>query len=93
MEVTSIFKAVRAIEAIPVNGDDDAASWSSRHFSLANARDDRPSDLPHLLRRVATAIEDHAITADELLDVTVSSEITAHGPWWSATVYWSPNEH
>lgn len=25
----------------------------------------------------------------ELLDVTVSQETTADGPWWSVTVYWS----
>lgn len=66
-----------------------AESWSSRHFSLANALHDRPGDLPHLLRRLAGAIEDHAITADALLDVTLSNEITADGPCWSATAYWS----
>lgn len=66
-------------------------SWSSRNFSLANARDDRPGNLPHLLRRLAAAIEDRAITADELLDVTISDEITAEGLCWSATVYWSAN--
>lgn len=56
---------------------------------MANARDDRPGDLPHLLRRLATAIEDHAITGDQLLDVTISSEATFEGTWWSSTVYWS----
>jgi hypothetical protein len=27
----------------------------------------------------------------DLLDVTISQEMTEHGPWWSATVYWSPD--
>lgn len=66
--------------------------WTSRHFSLANALDDSPSDLPLLLRRVADRIEASAIRPDELLDVTISSELREFGPWWSATVYWSRND-
>ena len=66
-------------------------SWSVRHFSLANALDDRPADLPHLLRRLADAIESHGIVPEDLLDVTVAHEVMAEGPWWSATVYWSPD--
>ncbi len=27
----------------------------------------------------------------DILDVTVSQEMTEDGPWWSATVYWSPD--
>ena len=64
--------------------------YSCRHFSLANALDDRPTDLPHLLRRVADMIEAEGIGADDLLDVTISHEMRADGPWWSATVYWAP---
>lgn len=63
--------------------------WTSQHFSLANALDDRPSDLAHLLRRVADEIDERHIGAMDLLDVTISSQMTADGPWWSATVYWS----
>lgn len=63
--------------------------WTCRHFSLASAIDDRPSDLPHLLRRLADELNRHQIGPMELLDVTIASEITEDGPWWSATVYWS----
>lgn len=64
--------------------------WTCQHFSLANALDDRPTDLAHLLRRVADELDRQQIRPIELLDVTISSEVTADGPWWSATVYWSP---
>jgi hypothetical protein len=65
-------------------------NWPSRHFSLANPLKDGGGDLPRLLRRVADAIEDQAIQPDEILDLTISSDTTDSGPWWSATVYWSP---
>ncbi len=68
------------------------SEFSCRHFSLSNAVDSGTSDeLPVLLRHVADAIEDKAIKPMEILDLTVSSEITADGPWWSVTVYWSPD--
>jgi hypothetical protein len=67
--------------------------WPVRHFSLANPLADRPGDLPHLLRRLAEAIEAHAIVPEDLMDVTVSQEVTDQGPSWSATVYWSPDPH
>lgn len=70
---------------------DDHPEYNARHFSLANALDDRPADLPHLLRRVAAKIEQYGIDPMELLDVTISKEMTADGPWWSASVYWSPD--
>jgi hypothetical protein len=60
------------------------------HFSLTNAREDRPSDLPHLLRRIADEIDARAIKPIEILDLTISQEITEDGPWWSVTLYWSP---
>ena len=66
------------------------SEYSCRHFALANALDSgQADDLPALLRRVADAIEDRAIAPMEILDLTVTSDITADGPWWSATVYWS----
>lgn len=64
--------------------------WSCLHFSLANARDDGATDLPRLLRRIADEIEGREIDPMEILDLTVSHEMTRDGPWWSATVYWSP---
>jgi hypothetical protein len=70
---------------------DNHPEYSSRHFSLTNALDGRPADLPHLLRRVADEIEKYGIDPMKLLDVTISQEMTADGPWWSATVYWSPD--
>jgi hypothetical protein len=57
---------------------------------LANPLHDGASDLPRLLRRVADAIEEHGILPMDILDLTVSEEITGDGPWWSVTVYWSP---
>jgi hypothetical protein len=45
-----------------------------------------------LLRRIAAEIEDRRITAEELLDLTVHQEITADGPYWSVTLYWSPDD-
>ena len=69
-----------------------ADSWNARHFSLANAEDDRTTDLPHLLRRVAKEIEQRSIDAMDLLDLTISQEMTADGPWWSAHVYWSTDD-
>ena len=66
-------------------------SWTAWHFSLSNAVDDRPTDLPHLLRRVADEIERQRIDPMDVLDVTVSMEMTADGPWWAAAVYWSPD--
>ena len=68
---------------------EDRSTYTCRHFSIANALDDRPSDLPHLLRRVADQIETHGIDPMDLLDLTISEEMTADGPWWSATIYWS----
>ena len=52
-------------------------------------RDDRPSDLPHLLRRVADEMDVRSIKPMDVLDLTISQEMTEDGPWWSATVYWS----
>lgn len=60
-------------------------SWPARTFSLANAEEDRPGDLPHLLRRLADRIEALGVDSMNILDLTVSSEITGEGPWWSAT--------
>jgi hypothetical protein len=65
--------------------------WSCQHFSLANPRRRGADDLPKLLRHVATEIERHKIQPMDLLDVTIHQEITGKGPWWSATVYWSPD--
>ena len=66
--------------------------YSCRHFSLSNPEDDGADDLPRLLRRVADVIEEYRIQPGDILDLTVSEEITATGPWWSVTVYWSPDE-
>lgn len=65
---------------------------TAQHFSLSNPRLDGAGDLPRLLRRVADEIEARDIAPMDLLDVTVSSEMTADGPWWAVTVYWSAGE-
>ena len=72
------------------NAEGVSDGWSCLHFSLANPRDDGATDLPRLLRRLADAIEERQIDAMDILDLTVSHEITEDGPWWSGTVYWSP---
>jgi hypothetical protein len=72
--------------------DQRVDQWPSTHFSLANALDDRPTDLAHLLRRVATELDRRGIQPLQILDMTISSQITADGPWWSATLYWSPTD-
>jgi hypothetical protein len=63
--------------------------WSCSHFSIANPRDARASNLPELLRRLAAEFDRRDIKATEILDVIIANEITEDGPWWSATVYWS----
>lgn len=65
-------------------------SWSCLRFSLANPRNDGATDLPRLLRRLADEIEGREVRAMDILDLTVSHEIIEDGPWWSATLYWSP---
>ena len=66
-------------------------SGMCRHFSLSNASGSQEGDLPLLLRRLADQIEERGIQPMEALDLTLSSEITENGPWWSATLYWSPD--
>ncbi len=67
-------------------------SFPARHFSLGNGEGPKSNDLPLLLRRLADQIEADDIKMDELLDVVIAGgEITEHGSWWRATVYWSPN--
>lgn len=65
-------------------------SWSCLRFSLANPHNDGATDLPRLLRRLADQIEAREVRPMEVLDLTISNEITEDGPWWSATLYWSP---
>ncbi|HEY4411264.1 MAG TPA: hypothetical protein VGO87_15425 [Acidimicrobiia bacterium] len=40
---------------------------------------------------MADVIEEYDIAPMDILDLTVSQEITGEGPWWSVTVYWSPD--
>lgn len=65
--------------------------WSCRHISLANATGPTTTDLPLLLRRIAEEIERREIDPRQILDLTVSSEISEDGPEWSVTLYWSPD--
>ncbi|GAA2717061.1 hypothetical protein [Actinoplanes palleronii] len=53
--------------------------------------DDGSSDLPRLLRRTADEIEKRNLESMDIFDLTTSQEMTADGPWWSATIYWSPD--
>ena len=65
--------------------------WTCRHFSLANPTGPTATDLPLLLRRAAEEIERREINPMQILDLTVSSEISEDGPEWSVTLYWSPD--
>lgn len=69
-----------------------SSAWSCLHFSLANPRDTSQGDLPKLLRRLAQEIEVRRLDPLDILDLTVTQEMTEEGPWWSATLYWSPDE-
>jgi hypothetical protein len=64
-------------------------SWPCNHFSIANPRRKGSADLPKLLRRVATEIDKLKVDPIAILDLTISQEMTEHGPWWSATLYWA----
>jgi hypothetical protein len=63
--------------------------YPSRHFSLNNPEGPSGSDLPMLLRRAAAEIEAMDLDPFDVLDVTVSCDITDLGPWWCVSVYWS----
>lgn len=78
----ALFDATLALVAEP--------SWTCQHFTLSNAVDDRPDDLPRLLRRVADQLETVGVQPMEILDLTISQEMTVDGPAWSATFYWAP---
>ncbi|MFN8075944.1 MAG: hypothetical protein U0Q15_11060 [Kineosporiaceae bacterium] len=66
-----------------------AKGWPCRQFSLANPVGKHQGDLPRLLRRMADQLEQDGIDGADILDLTISQDVTARGPWWSATVYWS----
>ena len=78
---------------MPYGGDRHTprmAGQPARHFSLVNPKGTASSDLPLLLRRLADQIEADGIRSADILDVTITgAEITEHGSWWQATVYWS----
>jgi hypothetical protein len=66
--------------------------YCCRHVSLSNPLDETRGDLPLLLRRVAELIEAEGIDPMDLLDLVVHQEMTAEGPWWDITIYWSTGE-
>jgi hypothetical protein len=66
------------------------SGYPARHFSFGNPEGPTSSDLPLLLRRLADQIEADGIKSEDILDVTISgAEVTEHGSWWQASVYWS----
>jgi len=38
---------------------------------------------------MATEIDKLKLDPMAILDLTISQEMTDHGPWWSATLYWA----
>jgi hypothetical protein len=66
---------------------DSRDQWSCFHFSQANPRGRRQSDVPALLRRVAKSIAERGEI--EVLDGTWTNEVTDDGENWpSITVYY-----
>jgi len=45
-------------------------SWPARTFSLTNAKDARPGELAHLLRRLANRVEALNVDLMSILDLT-----------------------
>jgi hypothetical protein len=66
-------------------------TWSCNYFSLSNAEGENESNLPLLFRRIAGEMESRGIEAADILDVAISNEPRESGPWWTVTVYWSPD--
>lgn len=77
---------VAPVILVDVPIDDDTC----RHFSLCNPQGRTQGDLPKLLRRLATQIANLGPNT-MILDVTIAQEITADGPWFTATVYYAPD--
>lgn len=40
---------------------------------------------------MADEIERLDLDPMDILDLTIAQEITEDGPWWSASLYWSPD--
>ncbi|GAA4960550.1 hypothetical protein GCM10025331_59710 [Actinoplanes utahensis] len=40
---------------------------------------------------MADEIERLDLDPIDILDLTIAQEITEDGPWWSASLYWSPD--
>ena len=40
---------------------------------------------------MADEIENLGLDPMDILNLTIAQEITEDGPWWSATLYWSPD--
>ncbi|WP_431045895.1 hypothetical protein ACQUSR_29975 [Streptomyces sp. P1-3] len=59
------------------------------HFSQANPSGPGCDSAPALLRRVADTIE--SLGPVEIQDIVIHSEVTEHGDWLSATVYYHPH--
>lgn len=57
-----------------------------QHLS-GNPRNEGRDDLPRLLRYLADVIEELQIDPMDVLDLTISYEFHADGPWFSGTLY------
>jgi hypothetical protein len=64
--------------------------YSVYHFSQANPLGPGCDSAPALLRRVADSIEN--LGPVEIQDIVIRSEMTEHGDWLSATVYYHLSE-
>jgi len=75
-----------------VPGPADSGSTTCRTWSLGNPEGEHASNLPLLLRRVADQMEHDGIQAMDFLGLTVTEEMTEDGPWFSVSVFWSPDD-
>ncbi|TXK35761.1 hypothetical protein [Nonomuraea sp. C10] len=67
----------------------DRVGFESQHFSLNNPRGEEQGDVPMLLRRLASTLEE--MGGIEIRDLILHSDTDDAGdPWPYVTVYYSP---
>lgn len=66
---------------------------SCKTWSLSNPYGpEYGANLPLLLRRVADQLDHDGFEPMDFLGLTVEEEMTEHGPWFTVSVFWSPDE-
>lgn len=66
---------------------------SCKTWSLSNPfGPEYGANLPLLLRRVADQLDHDGFEPMDFLGLTVEEDMTEHGPWYSVSVFWAPDE-